>query len=161
MARPLATATALIAVLAIVLPAGAAPKRPPPRCHTSALSLRVLDKGAGLGSAFYLVVLRNKSTHSCSLKGYPGVSLLDRNHRQVGPSAKRLRSSTPKRFTLKPGKAGSARWTVGHNACNGGNPPRSIYVRVIPPDETTARVRRHRVAICRSQIEPLRRGVRQ
>ena len=147
---------AVLAVLAV--PAGAA--SPPPRCHTSALSMRIVDKGGGLGHAFYLVVLRNKSQHACSLQGYPGVSLLGKHHRQRGPSAQRSRSRTPKRFTVQPGNAGSARWDVAALACNDGTPPKSRYVRVIPPDETRARVRRHRVPICRSVVEPLRSGVR-
>ena len=157
--RALVIATAIVASAASsafqATAAGA-----PARCHTSQLSLRVKSLGAGLGHQFYAIVLRNESGRSCSLLGYPGVSMLGKHKHQRGPSAKRLRSSKPKRLTLKPGQAGRAKWDIAAGACNGGVPPRSRYVRVIPPDETDALVIKRRVAVCKSLIEPLRRTIR-
>ncbi len=46
--------------------------------------------GGGGGTEFYLVVLRNHSQATCSVRGYPGVSGLDRRHHQIGRAARRI-----------------------------------------------------------------------
>lgn len=154
-AAPIAAAITAITLLA--LPASAATTVP--RCHTSQLSLRVKSDGAGAGHRFFVIVLRNESGQSCSVRGYPGVSMLGRHKHQRGPSAKRV-DPKPKRFTLRPGQAGRSKWDIAAGGCNGGLPPKSHYVRVIPPDETDSLVIKRRVPICASFIGSLRRTVR-
>jgi hypothetical protein len=153
--RALVIATAIVASAAFQASAGAAPAR----CHTSQLSLRVKSDGAGLGHRFYIIVLRNESGQSCSVFGYPGVSMLGRHKHQRGPAADRMLPK-PKRFTLEPGQAGRARWDIAAGGCNGGLPPKSHYVRVIPPDETDSLIIKRRVPICESSVGSLRRHVR-
>src|SRR5436190_22260347 len=64
---------ALAAVFALAAVSAAAATSAASRCHTNALSLRVIYKGAGLGHRYYAIVLRNQSGHSSTLIGYPGV----------------------------------------------------------------------------------------
>jgi hypothetical protein len=130
----------------------------PPRCRTADLALSVNAKGAGGGKSFYAIVLRSKGDRACTLKGYPGVSMLDAKGRQIGRSAKRLSGGHPVRpVTLDPGGAGSAELTVENATC-GVPGPMSKQVRVYPPDERRALVARTRAPACHPTIYPLQPG---
>jgi hypothetical protein len=149
--------TALLGIVAIVSIGGAASARTPP-CGANSLSLSVTHEGAGLGHQFYSVVLRNRSKRACKLAGYPGVSLLDSRRRQIDGSARRSGQGSH-RFTVQPGQAGKARFTVPTSECGPGRPvPKSTFIQVIPPDTRTRLVVRLRATACSPAVEALRKS---
>lgn len=131
----------------------------PRRCRTQDLGLTVRSYGGGGGTEFYLVVLRNHSQATCSVRGYPGVSGLDRRRHQVGRAARRI-SRRVERVRLRPAaRASSLLLAIGTARCN---PLRvSRFVRVFPPDERRPLVRRARLAVCQLKVGPLRPGALQ
>ena len=129
-----------------------------PRCHTGALTLSVKQYPGGGGTEFFLVILRNHSSRACSLEGYPGVSLLNARRHQVGRSASRQKGRSP-HFTVSPRHAGSAKLTLfNSNRC--AHPKAGRYLRVIPPDERRALLKRRRFVGCGPAIYPLQPGTR-
>jgi hypothetical protein len=85
------------------LPAGptasfAATTRP---CTTSNLVIWLNTVGSGAaGSSYYNLNFTNLSAHSCTLKGYPGVSGVSLANDQVGSSAARDNAVAPAVITL-------------------------------------------------------------
>jgi hypothetical protein len=128
---------------------------PPPGCRSRALALALRSEGGAAGTEFYLVILRNRSSKACVLEGFPGVSLLDRKHHQLGSAAQR-EGAPGARFSVKPGRAGSATFTVSGGACP--NPGFSAYIRVFPPNATVALSKPAHVIVCAPKIKPLRSG---
>jgi Protein of unknown function (DUF4232) len=109
-----------------------------PRCHTTQLQGSLGRGTAGAGSIFPVLVLRNVGTTTCGVFGYPGVSLLDAQGRQIGhpalwvPGVRRL-------VTVRPGGVVSAAMRLLNPGVAGGNClARSTTVRVYPPDERAA-----------------------
>lgn len=141
------------AVIAVAV-AGAAPavasapvaKAPgTPMCATSQLTAAVGGGDAGAGNLYTYLVLTNHSGATCHLTGYPGVSLLDANGRQIGRPADRQ----PSRYApvvLKPGASASDTiHTVNHlGSCL----PTSARIRVYPPGNTASTVVPGKIAIC-------------
>lgn len=111
----------------------------PPRCQTSHLQGSLGQPDAGAGQLYVPVVLRNTSSATCHLTGFPGVSLLDAGGSEIGAPATRDPAATPQQVTLAAGASASA---VLHTVNGGisGAPCRapSTQVRVYPPDETQA-----------------------
>jgi len=107
------------------------------RCHTADLSLALQDAGAAAGTSYKWVVLTNSSGPTCTLFGYPGVSLVDASGALLGKPAERNPVHAPQVVTLHPGESGYA--TVGFpNAGNfspGTCTAESASMRVYPPDE--------------------------
>jgi hypothetical protein len=122
-----------------------------PRCHTRDVSgsfAYMFGSGAA-GSASYTVKLTNKTAHSCTIHGYPGLLLLDAHHEPVPTKAIWDPQAVTPVITLSPGASASARARVWHNATVGDNTaastaqpfqgcqPTSVYIEITPPDETT------------------------
>ncbi|MEU2718458.1 DUF4232 domain-containing protein [Streptomyces sp. NPDC007205] len=55
----------------------------------SDLYLSMGPKEGAAGSLYWPIRFTNTSTTNCALRGYPGVSVLDTAHRQIGPAAAR------------------------------------------------------------------------
>jgi hypothetical protein len=147
--------SAALSVLAIALSSDASDRTP--GCATRALTLEVKRTGAGGGTTFYAIGLRNRSAHACKLGGWPGVSLLDAKHRQLGNSAKRT-GSPSHRFTLKPGRVATAVFTAASGECGTGlHAARSTYVRVYPPGQRASEVVNLHALACGLMIAPLRK----
>jgi hypothetical protein len=121
------------------------------RCHTGSLSLFLRAENGGLGHRFYRVVLRNRGNRTCSLRGYPGVSLLNARAHQIGRSATRERMRV-RRVTVRTRQSAAAKMSVTALDCH----RRSTFLKVYPPGETDALVIRARVPACRASIQPLR-----
>jgi hypothetical protein len=62
-----------------VLPAASAVSASWPRCRQDQLTTTAAGEGAGLGHVGVLFTLRNSSSASCRLEGYPSLQLLDSN----------------------------------------------------------------------------------
>jgi len=151
-----ATVAAAIAIGAGGITGGASAGTP--RCGAGALALSVKHDGGAAGTQLYTIRLRNKSRHPCKLGGYPGVSLLGANHRQLGASAKRVAGRLHK-FTLRPGQTAAARFTAPSVECGNGRRPReSSFVRVIPPNTRSSLIAKLHATACRLTIQPLHKA---
>lgn len=141
------------AVIAVAV-AGAAPavasapvaKAPStPMCATSQLTASLGGGDAGAGNLYTYLVLTNHGSTTCHLTGYPGVSLLDANGKQIGKPADRQ----PSRYSaveLKPGASASDTiHTVNHlGTCL----PTSAKIRIYPPGNTASTVIAGKIANC-------------
>ena len=61
-----------------------------PACANTDLSVAVSASGAGLGHIGTIIIFTNGSDHWCTLYGYPGVTGLDSNGRQVTHAVRTL-----------------------------------------------------------------------
>ncbi len=111
-------------------------------CATSDLALSQESAGAAAGTHFLSLVLTNTSGAECTLRGFPGVSLIDAGGNQVGEPAERNDAIDPTLVTLQPGEAAHA--TVGfpnyQNFPAGNCEGPSASIKLYPPDELTALV---------------------
>ncbi|MGR3935102.1 DUF4232 domain-containing protein [Streptomyces sp. BRA346] len=76
-------------------------------CSTEQLRLSLGRKDVGAGNVYMPLVLTNKSTGTCTLTGFPGVSLLDSAGSAIGDPATR-RGPSRSTVTLPPGASASA-----------------------------------------------------
>jgi len=127
-----------------------------PRCTTNDLKATVhLDQGSA-GHVEGSIVLRNTSKQTCSVRGYPGVSFVDGDGHEIGPSAKRSGAGSVRTITLKPNKYAKAPLRVANvanydkDACE---PVPANGFRVYPPDETKALYAPHKIKTCSTGIE--------
>lgn len=97
--------------------------------------------GAAAGSAYYTISLRNTGQATCTLDGYPGVSLVGANGVQLGRAADRNPAGTSKTLTLAKG-AGT---TFILQVANAGDyssgqcrPTAARGFRIYPPGSTQA-----------------------
>ncbi|MYV45251.1 DUF4232 domain-containing protein [Streptomyces sp. SID2888] len=126
-----------------------------PTCRTADLSLSVGQVTGGAGSFFHPIRFTNTSARSCALRGYPGVSVLDSQHRQIGAAA----SAGPHAVTtvlVRP--AGSVYAAVRTNdpSIVGRCRATSTYLRVYPPGNREAVLVPHRLRVCGAfQVNPV------
>jgi hypothetical protein len=109
-------------------------------CQTKDLNISLdTTGGAAAGTYYQRVILTSHAAATCTVSGFPGVSLIDAKGNQLGMPADRNGTPTPA-VTLHPGQAASA--TVGFP--NAGNfdpgtcsaPSKSL--KVYPPGQTDA-----------------------
>jgi hypothetical protein len=118
-----------------------------PTCRTADLYLSMGQVTGGAGSLFYPVRFTNTSTHTCVLRGYPGVSVLTTLHHQIGAAA--TRNSHPV-TSVSVHPAGTVYATIRTN-----NPSvvptcrsTSTYIRVYPPGNTQAALLPYHLSVC-------------
>jgi len=175
--RVVAVAAAAVAGLAISTAAYAATSsstasKPIPRCGASDLGVWLaLDQGNGAaGTIYYPLEFTNLSQHTCYLDGYPGVSALDRNGRQLGSPADWGRRAGAHVVNLAPGA--TAHTVLGYHdvvvttepSC--GQVNSAVELRVYPPGQHRATdaafafpVCSHRGPVYMSIIKPIVPGV--
>lgn len=84
--------------------ATADPDAPADQCPDAALKVTVENSDAGAGSVFYSIVFTNTGSSECSLRGFPGVSVVGKgNGTQLGEAAQRQPGATPTDVKLGPG----------------------------------------------------------
>ncbi len=111
----------------------------PPACATSALKVS-LGLGQGYaGGVYQNIVFTNTSSASCTLYGYPGVSLVSGPpYTQIGLAAKRNATTPVKLITLVPGAAANALLQIV-DALNFPTatcgPTKATAIRVYPPNQ--------------------------
>jgi uncharacterized protein DUF4232 len=72
-------------------------------CNADELTLSLTNgDGGGAGTINQVAVLTNSGKRTCTLFGFPGVSLVNDNGNQVGSPADRAKNYTEKTVTLKP-----------------------------------------------------------
>ncbi|MEI7623739.1 MAG: DUF4232 domain-containing protein [Actinomycetes bacterium] len=106
-------------------------------CATTQLKGGLGDSQSGAGQRYTVLVLTNTGNRACDLRGFPGVSLVDANGKQIGEPAAREGSEGPT-VSLPPGASASA--ILRTSAAGMGAPcePTSAQIRVYPPDNTAS-----------------------
>ncbi|MFF2508986.1 DUF4232 domain-containing protein [Streptomyces sp. NPDC058067] len=89
-------------------------------------------KGTGAGQLYWPVEFTNTSTTACSLRGYPGVSVLNTAHQQIGGAAGRS-GQTYNRVTIQPAHTVGAVLHTTNGPVGGPCRTTGTYVRVYPP----------------------------
>jgi hypothetical protein len=122
-------------------PSGAAGQAGVAAC--TAASLKIATKasagGGTAGSVYSFIDFTNTSSASCTLYGYPGVSLTAASGAQIGAAATRDATTAAAAITLPPGATANALLrmtdpTVYSTAkCQ---PATSAYLKVYPPSQT-------------------------
>ncbi|WP_206308196.1 DUF4232 domain-containing protein [Streptomyces sp. A1277] len=108
------------------------------RCTAEGLTMSVRRADAGAGHLYYRLTFVNKSARSCTLNGFPGVSLIKRDGSVIGVPAKRDGASHG-RTVIAPGKAANATLQTLNQHINGsGCWDRADYLRVYPPGSKEA-----------------------
>ncbi len=114
-----------------------------PACTTADLEVSLTaGGGGGAGSMYPYLVLRNISSDTCTLGGYPGVSFVgDDDGTQLGAPAEREEGTPVQTITLEPRDSAHSELRI----VNAGNfdaatcsPQQADGLRVYPPDQTEA-----------------------
>lgn len=144
--RPAPPPTVPVKAPDIVPPVGAAPASEP--CKAPQLTLSAEGGDAGMGNRVSIVGVRNIGTRACSLTGYPGVVLQDKDGRDLTtvrseptPGSYFRAGQTPTPVQLKPQAKAffDIAWTavphedIGETVC-----PSATRIRVTAPDDTAA-----------------------
>jgi len=125
-------------------PAGAAPSSSAGRtaCATSALQIKLGASDGYAGGVYQTIDFTNTSGSTCTLFGYPGVSLVTGPpYQQLGVPAKRTTTTPAKVVTLAPGATANAVLQIV-DALNfpspSCQPTKAAALKVYPPNEFTA-----------------------
>jgi Protein of unknown function (DUF4232) len=155
-------AGAAVALFGAALFTGSAGGRVLVRCHTSDLSGRLGSIQGAAGSRFGPLVLKNRSSHTCTLFGFVGGQLYDAAGRPIPTRIVRDHSHPEHAVTVAPGHSAFAdlHWSAipsgGAHRC-----PQPHTFAVTPPDERTQlRVRWTAGRVCghgRIDVRPVRR----
>ena len=111
-----------------------------PACATSALSVALGSPSGYAGGVYVTIVFTNTSGATCTLYGYPGVSLVSAApYTQIGLAAQRSSTAPVKVITLTAGSSANAVVQIV-DALNfpsaSCGPSQAAYLRVFPPNQT-------------------------
>ncbi|MFI1735116.1 DUF4232 domain-containing protein [Streptomyces acidicola] len=109
----------------------------PRTCTVSDLYVSMGRKEGAAGSLYWPIRFTNTSTTSCTLRGYPGVSVLDTTHHQIGAAATRNGGGVST-VTLTPTHSVSAVIRTTNGPIGGPCQATGSYLRVYPPASRTA-----------------------
>lgn len=113
----------------------------PQACATRALSAKVGQSQGAAGSIYLDLVFTNISNVTCTLYGYPGVSLAGGSPvAQLGRSATENPATPREVVTLAPGAVSSALLRIVQAAdypASRCDPVTATYLQVYPPNQTT------------------------
>ena len=108
-------------------------------CSTTGLSASAGTSEGAAGTVYDTIVLSNIGGSSCTLYGYPGVSLTDSSASQIGAPARKSTTESASTVTLAAG--GKANFVLG--VAEAGNyssgtcqPKSSSYLKIYPPNQT-------------------------
>ncbi len=112
-------------------------------CATSGLQVKLGASDGYAGGVYQTIDFTNTSGSSCTLTGYPGVSLVSGpSHQQIGLAAKRSTTGAPAAIvTLGPGDTANAVVQIvdalnfPKSSCS---PAKAADLKVFPPDQFTA-----------------------
>jgi len=124
-------------------PAVVAPSSPAagtPACATSALQVKLGSSDGYAGGVYVIIDFTNTSGSSCTLFGYPGVSLVTGPpYKQIGVAAKRSTSTPKKLVTLAAGATAQAQLQIV-DALNFPSatcgPTKATALKIYPPNQT-------------------------
>lgn len=128
----------------------------PQPCPTRALQVKPGTSGGAAGSTYLTILFTNISTNTCTLYGYPGVSLAGGSPvSQIGLAAKEDPQTPRKLVTLSPGGQASALLRIV-DAQN--FPPRRCDLQqatdllIYPPNQTTPVYVGYKAAACSKPV---------
>jgi len=111
-------------------------------CATSTLQVKQSAPEGYAGGVYVTLVFTNASgSASCTLYGYPGVSLLTSSRGQIGLAAKRTTTTAAKLVTLAPGGSAHASLQIvdalnfSSSTCG---PTKATYLQIFPPNQRAA-----------------------
>lgn len=119
-------------------PSGAGAASAVQRCAAEALTLSLSPADSGAGQVYYRLTFTNTSAKACTLKGYPGVSLIRRDGSAIGvPATHEGTAGTS--TALGPGRTAevtlhTTNQGISDSPCWG----RPDYLKVYPPGSTRA-----------------------
>jgi hypothetical protein len=108
-------------------------------CNADELSLSETDSSdSGAGTLAYNIVFMNTGKRTCTMNGFPGVSLVDANGNQVGSPAGRATNYKEAKQTLTPGMKVKAVISTENsaNVSDGTCKTGATKIRVYPPNDT-------------------------
>jgi hypothetical protein len=112
----------------------------PAACATSSLRVKQGTSSGYAGGVYVVIDFTNTSGTSCSLYGYPGVSLVSGSSRtQIGLAAKRTATTPVRLVTLAPGATANAVLQIvdalnfPSSTCG---PAKATDLQVYPPNQT-------------------------
>jgi hypothetical protein len=123
---------------AVVAPSSSAPGTP--ACATSALQVKLGSSNGYAGGVYVIINFTNTSGSTCTLFGYPGVSLVTGPpYKQIGLAAKRSTGSPKKLVTLAAGATANAQLQIV-DALNfpsaSCGPAKATALKIYPPNQT-------------------------
>jgi Protein of unknown function (DUF4232) len=127
---------------------------PVPACTAADLGAWVAsDQGNGAaGSIYFPLQFTNLTRHACSMRGFPGVSAVNRLGRELGSPASREYTSVPRTVVLAPGATVHAilRWSdVAVTTEPGCDPTYSAaQLRIYPPGQYQATYTMFSLEVC-------------
>lgn len=138
---------------AVTGPAGPAP------CATSDLNVTLGPANGAAGSTFQTIVFTNTSGATCTLYGYPGVSLVSAPpYAQIGLAAQRASTTPVTQITLATGATASAVLRVV-DALNFGaatcSPTKGAFLRIYPPNQTAPVYLADAAEVCAQPVQTL------
>ncbi|MFE6039381.1 DUF4232 domain-containing protein [Streptomyces sp. NPDC056452] len=108
------------------------------RCRAADLGMSLGRADAGAGQVYFRLTFENKSQASCTLRGFPGVSLIKRDGSVIGVPAER-EGGMRDRMVIGPGRtAGVTLHTLNQGIEDSGCWDRPDYLKVYPPGSTEA-----------------------
>jgi hypothetical protein len=107
-------------------------------CTSAHLSVAVGQSQGAAGTIYYPLVFTNTGSTSCTLDGYPGVSLVGSSGNQIGLPATRQGAPSPSSVSLAPGTTTSVTFSLSDVLNNCSNPVTPNGFRVYPPNQTAA-----------------------
>jgi len=136
-----------------------------PACATRALGLKLGPAQGAAGSTFQVIDFTNISDTTCTLYGYPGVSLgSGKPVTQIGLAAAESHTTPRKLVTLTPGAVASAVLQIVHAV----NFPAAKchlvtadHLQIYPPNQTTPVYLRYSSQTCATRVQVLTIGVVQ
>ncbi|MGO5148464.1 DUF4232 domain-containing protein [Bifidobacterium boum] len=93
--------------------------------------------GGGAGSSYPYLVLTNSGSRTCTLRGYPGVSLRH-GDMQIGAAAERDRTVDASTITLQPGQSAHSALRIvnaGNFDSSACTPTAADTMLIYPPDQ--------------------------
>jgi hypothetical protein len=108
-----------------------------PPCTSAKLSVAVGQSQGAAGSLIVPLVFTNTGTTTCSLQGYPGVSIVGANGAQLGAAAARTGQATPL-VSLPAGQTTMAIFRQANPGILNCTPVSATGFRVYPPNQTAA-----------------------
>ena len=115
-----------------------------PRCATRGLVVWLDTQGNGAaGSIYYTLELTNLSGHTCTLRGFPGVSAVNLTGKGLGTAAARDHTTTATKVTLAKGQSATAVLRivqVGVFTPSTCNKVTAAGLRVYPPNQEKSKI---------------------
>lgn len=110
------------------------------------------------GGVYQAIIFTNAGGASCTLYGYPGVSLVSASHTQIGLAASRSSTTPVKLITLAPGATASAQLQIVDalnfptSMCD---PVKAAYLRIFPPNQTVSVYLTNTSETCSKSVQTL------